>query len=570
MKSPSVRRQWYINGSESEPKLTIVKRLSEIDTGFLFFLHLIILKNKQMKMRRITISAWLFMLIPVLLMSQTEKVDLNMIYKIKQEGQRNSSIEELAFGLTDLAGPRLTGSSGNTRGNEWAKKKMEEFGFQNVRIEEARDFSRGGWDNQKTYAAMTSPYYTNFACNPVAWTGSTKGLIKSEVILMDVKTEADLEKYKGKLNGKIVMMPSTSTYEVSYKPLASRYTDEELKELSMAESGSMGRRPPMDFSAMAAQRALRTKISEFIKTEGVAVILNSSGTFNVPRSNGANYTAGNPEPVAELNLPVEAHGRLARLLKHDVPVEMEIEIQNKFFASPKIYNVIGELPGTDKLLKNEVVLLGAHIDSWNGGTGAADNASGCIVMMEALRILKNLGVAPRRTIRVALWGGEEQGLFGSRGYVEKYLADSQTREHKADYDKFAAYFNMDNGSGKYRGIYLQGNEMVRPVFEEWLKPFADMGATTITIRNTGGTDHQSFDAFGLPAFQFIQDEIEYDRGYHTVMDTYERLVMSDLRQNAIITASFAYNAAMRDLKLPGKPAIKQPANMQNQMMPMMN
>ncbi len=525
-----------------------------------------------MKIRRVIFGTYLFMFIPSLLMSQTEKVDLNMIYKIKQEGQRNSAIEELASGLTDFVGPRLTGSSGGTRGNEWAKKKMEELGFQNVRIEEARDFSRGGWDNLKTYAAMTAPYYVNFACNPVAWTGSTKGLIKSEVILLDVKAEADLEKYKGKLTGKIVMMPSTTTYEVSYEPLASRYSDEDLKKLSMAELGQQGRRSPTgDFATFAAQRALRTKISEFIKAEGAAVIVNSSGTFNVPRSNGANYTAGNPEPVAELNLPAEAHGRMERLLKRNVPVEMEIEIQNKFFASPKIYNVIGEIPGTDKLLKNEVVLLGAHIDSWHGGTGAADNASGCIVMMEALRILKNLDVAPRRTIRVALWGGEEQGLNGSRGYVERYLADSKTREHKPDYDKFAAYFNMDNGSGKYRGIYLQGNDMIRPVFEEWLKPFADMGATTITIRNTSGTDHLSFDAIGLPAFQFIQDEIEYDRGYHTPMDTYERLVMSDLRQNAIITASFAYNAAMRDAKLPGKPAIKQQVNVQqNQRVPMMN
>jgi Zn-dependent M28 family amino/carboxypeptidase len=247
---------------------------------------------------------------------------------------------------------------------------------------------------------------------------------------------------------------------------------------------------------------------------------------------------------------------MERLLKHNVPVMMEIEILNRFIESPKLYNVIGEIPGTDKVLKNEIVLLGAHIDSWHGGTGAADNASGCIVMMEALRILKSIGVAPRRTIRVALWGGEEQGLNGSRGYVEKYLVDRDTREHKPDYDKFAAYFNMDNGSGKYRGIYLQENEMVRPVFEEWLRPFAEMGASTISLRNTGGTDHLSFDAVGLPGFQFIQDEIEYGRGYHTVMDTYERLILSDLRHNAIITASFAYNAAMRDAKLPGKPVLK--------------
>jgi len=494
--------------------------------------------------------------IPAILLSQTDQVDLTMVNKIRQEGLRNSSIEELAYGLTDFAGPRLTGSTGNNRANEWAKVKMEELGFQNVRIEEARDFSRGGWDNLKTYAAMTAPYYANFACNPVAWTGSTKGLIRGEVVLLDVRTEADLEKYAGKLNGKIVLMPSTATYQVSFEPLASRYSDEELKELSMYLPQQQRRSPMADFANFASQRALRTKIASFVKEEGVAVLINNSGTFNVPRSNGASYTSGDPEPIAELNLPIEDYGRMQRLISHDIPVEMEIEIQNRFFDSPKLYNVIGEIPGTDKLLKNEVVLLGAHIDSWHGGTGAADNASGCIVMMEALRILKSIGVSPRRTIRVALWGGEEQGLNGSRGYVEKYLVDQKTREHKPDYDKFAAYFNMDNGSGRYRGIYLQDNDIVRPIFEEWLKPFADMGASTISIRNTGGTDHLSFDAVGLPGFQFIQDEIEYGRGYHTVMDTYERLVMADLKQNAVITASFAYNAAMRDAKLPGKPALR--------------
>jgi carboxypeptidase Q len=498
----------------------------------------------------------LFSMLPFITMAQSENVDLTMVYKIKQEGLKNSSIEDLAFGLMDFVGPRLTGSSGINRGNEWARKKMEELGFQNVRIEEATDFKAGGWDNLKTYAAMTAPYYVNFACNPVAWSGSTKGIVKGEVILLDIKDTTDLGKYKGKLSGKIVLMPSTSTYEVSFEPLASRLTDDQLKDLTMGLSPSRGRRQSSNYAEYRAQRELGKKISEFTKNEGAAVILNSSGTFNVPRSNGASYTAGSAEPTAELNLPIEDYGRMERMIRHNIPVEMEIEIQNKFFDSPKVYNVIGEIPGTDKLLKNEIVLLGAHIDSWNGGTGAADNGSGCIVMMEALRILKNLDVAPRRTIRVALWGGEEQGMNGSRGYVEKYLVDPKTKQHKPDYDKFAAYFNMDNGSGKYRGIYLQENEMARPVFEEWLKPFADMGASTITIRNTGGTDHLSFNAVGLPGFQFIQDEIEYSRGYHTVMDTYERLVMADLKQNAVITASFAYNAAMRNARLPVKPPVR--------------
>ncbi|MBK8883591.1 MAG: M20/M25/M40 family metallo-hydrolase [Bacteroidales bacterium] len=509
-----------------------------------------------MKLRKFFPVLFIISLLPLTAKSQSENVDLSMVYKIKQEGLKNSSIEELAFGLTDFTGPRLTCSDGNIRGNEWAKKKMEELGFQNVRIEAAGELPSGGWDNLKTYAAMTAPYYASFACNPVAWTGSTHGAIKSQLVLIDVKAESDLEKYKGTLAGKIVLLPSSITYEPSFEPLASRYTDEKLKELSMASGQPRGRRQNSDFSTYMAQRALQQKIREFLNTEGAALILNGAGTFNVPKSAGAKYTAGSPEPVAELNLAVEAHGRMERLLRHNIPVEMEVEIINKFSRSTTVYNVIGELPGTDKLLKNEVVMVGAHIDSWHGGTGAADNASGCIVMMEALRILKSLEVAPRRTIRVVLWGGEEQGYYGSKGYIEKYLANAETKEHKADYDKFAAYFNMDNGSGKYRGIYIQENEMVRPIFEEWLKPFADMGASTITIRNTSGTDHIPFNSIGLPGFQFIQDEIEYGRGYHTTMDTYERLVMADLKQNAVITASFVYNAAMRSAKLPAKPVIK--------------
>jgi hypothetical protein len=489
-------------------------------------------------------------------MSQSENVDLTMIYKIKQEGLKNSSIEELAFGLTDLTGPRLTCSAGNMRGNEWAKKKMEELGFQNVRIEEAGYLPSGGWDNMKTYAAMTAPYYVSFACNPVAWTGSTKGLIKGEVDLVDVREESDLTKYKGTLSGKIVLLPSTITYEPSFEPLAARYTDDQLKELSMPSNQQKGKRQNSDYSTFMAQRALQQKIREFLNAEGAAVILNGAGTFNVPKSAGAKYTTGSPEPVAELNLPVEAHSRIERLLRHNVPVEMEVEVTNKFISDTIVYNVIGEIPGTDKLLKNEVVLIGAHIDSWHGGTGAADNASGCVVMIEAMRILKSLGVAPRRTIRIALWGGEEQGYHGSEGYLKKYLANPETREHKPGYDNFAAYFNMDNGSGKYRGIYLQENMMVSPIFEQWLKPFANMGASTITLKNTSGTDHIPFNSIGLPAFQFIQDEIEYGRGYHTTMDTYERLVMADLKQNAVITASFVYNAAMRNSRLPVKPEME--------------
>jgi len=502
----------------------------------------------------------LFLLIPFWMGAQTDHVDLEMIYKIKQFEKSKSQIEDISFWLTDYIGPRLTASTGKKRANEWVKAKFEEFGLQNVVIDRVRPFSRGGWDNKRTYVAMTQPYYCSFAANPIAWTGSTKGLVKAKAVLMDVKSKEDLDAYKGKLKGKIAIIPSTATYEPTFKPLATRYTDEELKELTTESIGGRSRRGNFDYAAYMKARQLRRMIAEFLKSEGVAAIIHGSGEFNVPRSNGTSYKSGDKEPVAEVNLPIEAHGRIVRLLKHDVPVELEIDIKNKFFKSEYVTNVMAEIPGTDPDLKDQVVLIGAHLDSWHGGTGGADNGSGCIVMMETMHILKELGISPRRTIRIALWGGEEQGLNGSRGYVEKYLRDPKSLELKPGFENFDVYFNMDNGTGKYRGIYLQGNEMIRPVFEAWLAPFANMGCSTVTIRNTGGTDHQSFDPLGLPAFQFIQDEIEYGRGYHTVMDTYERLLMSDLKQNAIITAALVYQAAMRDQKLPRKPYVKPDPN----------
>jgi hypothetical protein len=382
------------------------------------------------------------------------------------------------------------------------------------------------------------------------------------VVLVDIKSEQDLDAFKGKLKGKIALMPSTATYAPTFKALSSRYTDEELKELTTESLAGRRGYGNFDFEAYMKQQRLRTAAAEFMKTEGVAVIISGSGEFNVPKAGGANYKSGDPEPIPEINLPIEAHGRMVRLIQHQVPVIMEVEVKNKFTKTESVSNVMAEIPGTDPALKDEIVLIGGHLDSWHGGTGAADNASGCIVMMEAIRILKELNISPRRTIRIALWGGEEQGLYGSRGYAGKYLRDDKSLELKPGFDQFCVYFNMDNGTGKYRGIYLQENEAIRPVFEAWLAPFATMGCNTITIRNTGGTDHQSFDPMGLPAFQFIQDEIEYDRGYHTNMDTYERLIMEDLKHNALVTAALVYHAAMRDRKLPRKPYVKPDPNQQ--------
>ncbi len=498
----------------------------------------------------------LLVFFPSLLMGQAEPIDLGMVYRIKQEGLKHSQVEDLAFWFTDYSGPRLSASKGGERAFEMSRDKMEEIGLENVSIERARDFARGGWDNYKTYVAMTSPYYVSFASNPVAWTGSTKGLVQSDVVLFEIRDHGDFEKYKGKLKQKIVLVIDERVmqfYELlpEIRKTDVPYTDQALKKLAMAEP------PPTHSSMPDSRNKLPTpeEIDEFIRGEGPLVILRLSkgGSYNVPRSTGVQYCIGEPEPVPELNLPLEAFGRMERLIRHGIPVEMEVEIKNKFTDTPFVCNVIGEIPGTDPLIKDEIVLIGAHLDCWHGGTGAVDNAAGCITMMEAMRILKSLNVKPGRTIRIALWGGEEQGLNGSRGYVEKYLVNPETGEHKPGYDEFSVYFNSDHLTGKFRGIYLQENDLVRPVFEAWLKPFADMGCTTLSVRNFWNTDHISFEEVNLPAFTFIQDQGEFGRGFSTTMDTYERLLLPALKQNSTIMASLAYHAAMRDYVLPRKP-----------------
>ncbi len=290
-----------------------------------------------------------------------------------------------------------------------------------------------------------------------------------------------------------------------------------------------------------------------LREELVLAVVSGSGTFNVPSSRGVQYKQGDPEPTPEIVLPIEDHGRMVRMLNKGQKVEMELDVKNSFTNNPQINNVIAEIPGSDPKLKNEIVLIGAHLDSWHGGTGGADNASGCIVMMEAMRIIRSLGISPKRTIRLALWGGEEQGLYGSRGYASKYLYDTDKKKTLPGYEKFALYLNMDNGSGRFRGIYLEENDLAVPFFEAWKKPLESLGFRTLSLRKTGGTDHLSFTRIGLPAYQFIQDELEYERTYHTTMDTYERLSLDDLKVDAAITAWLVLNASMDGARIPAKP-----------------
>ncbi|RPD46825.1 M20/M25/M40 family metallo-hydrolase [Hymenobacter sediminis] len=493
---------------------------------------------------------------------QGTKADQATLAKIKDEGLNRSKVMETAFYLTDVCGPRLANSEGLNRANQWTQKQLTSWGLTKATIEPWGTFGRG-WDIDKSYIAMTAPYYHTLIGAPKAWTPSTNGTLKKQVVVVKATTEAELDKYKGQLRDKIVLLDVTAP-KTSFEADAKRYTDEELQKMAAfkPEAPAAAANPASaEMEQRMAQRramlALRTKMSEMILSEGAAAILSSrggsDGTFFT--SNGAPYAADAKPVLPELEMAPEDQLRLIRLAEAGIPVEIELETRTRFQTQDlKGYNVVAEIPGTDKKLKSEIVMLGAHIDSWHAATGATDNAAGCAVMMEAVRILKAAGVQPRRTIRIALWGEEEQGLFGSRGYVKNHFADPATMKLLPEHEKLAAYFNLDNGAGKIRGIYAQGNEAAAPIFQEWLKPLADMGATTVTLRNTGGTDHLSFDAVGLPGFQFIQDPLDYGtRTHHTNMDTYERLPADDMKQASVVVASFVYQAAMRDAKLPRKP-----------------
>lgn len=500
-------------------------------------------------MRR-RIFAWAALICAAINMNGQVCQPTEMAYRVKDEAFNQSHIDSLAHFMTDKLGPRLAASKMKVRAEQMVADKLKEYGFSNVRIEEAGDFSKGGWDNEKNYVAMTAPYYCSFAANPKAWSGSTNGLVKGECVVLEVTDTLDIEKYRGKLAGKIVLMPPTREYELSFKPLASRYTEEDLKEMTQDNRPN---KPWRRRAGFGQDRALRNAIDSLIKTEAPLAVMVGDGTFNVPGSRGVRYKVGDPEPVPEIVLPIEDHGRMVRLVKGGEKVEMELDVRNVFTDNQKINNVIAEIPGTDPKLKNEVVLIGAHLDSWHGGTGGADNASGCITMMEALRILKALDIKPRRTIRLALWGGEEQGLFGSSGYAKKNLYDKDAKKKQQGYDDFALYLNVDNGSGKFRGICLEENDMAFPYFETWKKPLETIGFNTLSPSKSGGTDHVIFSRIGLPAYQFIQDPLDYFRTYHSTMDTYERLSLDDMKTNAAIAAWLTYCAAMDNGRIPSKP-----------------
>ncbi len=509
-----------------------------------------------MRKTRLILAVLLF---PFLSAIAQEKIDLGMLQKIREEGLNHSQVMDNVFHLTDVSGSRVTVSPGFTRASNWAKNRLSGWGLENAALEPWGEFGKG-WELQKSYVALAAPYYKPMIAFPKVWCKGTNGPQNAELILIDAKDSADLIQYQGKLQGRIIILNRMDTLKPDFKADAERYTDEELKKMAdnvpaPPDTAAMRRRREQ-FQRQGSFRVLNA-LKNMAEKEGAIAMLSTSprgndGTLFV--QGGGAYAANSPENFTDVVIAFEDYMTIVRLLHAGIPVKIDMDIKTRFITDDmKGYNVVAEIKGTDKKLKDELVMLGGHLDSWQGATGATDNAAGCAVMLEAVRILKALGIKPRRTIRIALWSGEEQGLFGSRNYVKNHFGDPATMQLLPDHAKFSSYFNLDNGSGKIRGIYLQGNEACRSIFQQWLEPFKDLGATTVTINNTGGTDHLSFDAVGLPGFQFIQDPLEYGtRTHHTNMDSYDHLSAEDLMQAATIVAAFVYDAAMRDEKLPRK------------------
>ncbi len=531
-----------------------------------------------------------------------EPIDYVSINKIKDQGLNpaNSQVMEIASWLTDVHGPRLSGSPNIQKAGEWAVAEMKKWGLVNVALEpwdNNRGFTRG-WSNDKFYLASVSPQAFPIPGTPSAWTPGTNGLVRAEAILITETSEADLQKYAGKLKGKFVLGQAPPDVAAWWTPQATRYTVDDLDRRETPTTPEFGLAPPggrggggggragapggRGGPAAGAPQAPPFNRNAFFLKEGVAAIFSTSA-----RGHGI-YTIGgsrNNDPATTLpaiTIPAEQYGQIARTLTKGIAVTLEADVKNTFHANPTMFNVVGEIRGTDKA--SELVMLGAHFDSWHSSTGATDNAAGSAAMMEAMRILAVSKVPLRRTVRIGLWNGEEQGLNGSAEYVAKHFASRGAPpaapggaagagaggaaagggrgggrggplELKPEHAGFAGYFNIDNGTGAIRGVYQQQNDAVAPIFRAWMEPFRSIGMTHLTPSNTGGTDHQSFDAVGLPGFQFIQDGVEYNTlTHHYNLDSWERLQPDDMRKNATIAAAFAFLAANREEKLPRKPA----------------
>ena len=520
----------------------------------------------------------------------TETLDLSMYQRIRDEGLNHSHVMEFGSALMDGIGPRLTGSPNAMKANEWTRDTLSKIGLENAHLEDWGEFGLG-WQQLNTWARLVTPDTAVLIVQATPWSPPTNGPVTGDVVAVTIQDDKDFDKYKGKLEGKVVLYGAMREVPPMDKALFERYSEKELEDLAAFQVNANAGGIPPEMQArlrtfMERQRMI-DKVAQFFADEKVAAVIEPSrDARNGGGSGGTLFddngaTLGRTPYIAEkrVKVPVvvaavESYGRLFRLAQAHAPCSVEVNVETKFSGEHEHgFDTVAEIPGTDPKLKEQVVMVGGHLDSWIAGTGATDNGAGTIVAMEAVRILKVLGVKPRRTIRIALWTGEEQGLFGSKGYVSQHFGSAKTSttpdqmqlpefmrraagplEVKAEQKLISGYFNVDNGSGKIRGIYTQGNAGIASIFAQWMEPLKDLGVTTITNRNTGGTDHLSFDAVGIPGFQFIQDSLDYEtRTHHSNEDVYERLQAADLKQIATVEAIFLYNAAQRDQMLPRKP-----------------
>lgn len=514
-----------------------------------------------------------------------ENLDLQMYERIREEGIKHSRVMEYASGLMDGIGARLTGSPNMRRANEWTRDQLTAMGCINAHLEDWGEFGMG-WQQLNAWVRMTSPDFQVMIAQAAPWSPSTKGPLQGQAAWVQINKEEDMAKYKGQLSGKIVLLDKPREVKPVDKPLFERLDQSELDKIASYPL----RKPPNfaeEIKGFMAQLELRAKIGQFLAQEHAAgVIVPSRDGRNGGGSGGTifddsgsdmgwfAYQREHANPLPVVVMAVENYGRIYRLLQANVPVQLEMDVEAQFTGDHEHgFDTVAEIPGTDPNLKDQVVMVGGHLDSWASATGATDNGAGSVVAMEVMRILNALKVKPRRTIRIALWSGEEEGLFGSVGYVRQHFgfaplstAPDQMKlpefmrkpagplQIKPEQKLISGYFNVDNGGGRIRGIYLQENLPEEPIFKQWIEPLRDLGVTTITAQNTGGTDHESFDAVGVPGFQFIQDPLDYgSRTHHSNMDLYEELRPEDLAQAATVEAIFVYNAAMRDQMLPRKP-----------------
>ncbi len=507
-----------------------------------------------------------------------EPVDLDMVSRIRQEAFHRSQVMETFSHLTETIGPRLTNSPQMAQANAWTLGKFNEWGLANAHNEAFDDFGRG-WEYSFSSVEMLGDRIQPLHALPKAWTPGTSGAVEGELVSVKIKKLADIEKYRGKLKGKILLLGEAREYKRGTEADSHRHDAtslEGLQEFTLPKTAAGDRAKRI--KEYTERQELAKAVNAFLVEEGALAAISISGWDNgiIRVAGGGSRKAGESTGIPELAMIAEHFNPLVRALKDKKTVKLRVNVAARFTdeTDQPGYNTLAEIRGSSKA--DEIVMLGAHMDSWHTGTGAADNAAGVAVMMEAMRILKAVGAKPRRTIRVALWSGEEQGLIGSQAYVAKHFArypepaDAAQKalpaslrdptgplQKQRDYDRFSAYFNMDNGSGRFRGIYAQENMAVTPIFKAWLEPFHDIGATTVATRNTGSTDHISFDRVGLPGFQFIQDRLDYFTNvHHSHLDTWDHAEPEDLKQAAAIVASFVYHAAMRDEKLPRKPLLE--------------